>query len=106
MLCAIPLTGAAKSIFVYYFEKNTGRQLVSEKGAIFKGRPSKSFDPLADAVSEEKSNKGFWGLVGDKLSGKESDVAPKVDKPDMDAEVIAQPDRKGAQDADRDDAAG
>jgi predicted PurR-regulated permease PerM len=49
MICAIPLAAAAKSIFVYYFEKKTGRQLVSEKGALFKGHPSPRTDPAADA---------------------------------------------------------
>lgn len=49
MLCAIPLTGAVKTIFVYYFEKRTGRQLVSAEGALFKGRPAKSTNPLEDA---------------------------------------------------------
>ncbi|MDR3137049.1 MAG: AI-2E family transporter [Coriobacteriales bacterium] len=36
MLCAVPLTGAVKTIFVYYFEKRTGRRLLSEQGALFK----------------------------------------------------------------------
>ncbi|MCL2750100.1 MAG: AI-2E family transporter [Coriobacteriia bacterium] len=35
MLCAIPLAAALKSIFAYYFEKKTGRKLMSSKGAIF-----------------------------------------------------------------------
>jgi len=51
MLCAIPLTAAAKAIFVYYFEKKTGRQLVSEKGALFKGQPSSLTDPAQDAIN-------------------------------------------------------
>jgi predicted PurR-regulated permease PerM len=44
MICAIPVTAAAKSIFVYYFEKRTGRQLISLKGALFKGKPPTSPD--------------------------------------------------------------
>jgi predicted PurR-regulated permease PerM len=48
MLCAVPLASALKSIFVYYFEKRTGRQLVSEKGALFRGHPPKhDVDPPA-----------------------------------------------------------
>ena len=50
MLCAIPLTSAAKTIFVYYFEKRTGRQLVSEEGALFKGHPTIPLDPKSDAI--------------------------------------------------------
>jgi hypothetical protein len=49
MLCAIPLTAAAKSIFVYYFEKRTARHIVSREGAIFKGRAAADVDPLLDA---------------------------------------------------------
>ncbi len=37
MILAVPLTAAVKGVFVYYFEKKTGRQLVHKKGAIFKG---------------------------------------------------------------------
>jgi len=57
MLCAIPLASAAKSIFVYYFEKRTGRQLVSEKGALFKGHPSAHSNPAEDAIDSQSSKK-------------------------------------------------
>jgi predicted PurR-regulated permease PerM len=50
MLCAVPITAAAKQIFVFYFEKRTGRQLVSDKGALFRGHPSKQDDPASDAT--------------------------------------------------------
>jgi len=49
MLCAIPLAAAAKAIFVYYFEKKTGRQLLSEKGALFKGAPPSEGNLTGDA---------------------------------------------------------
>ena len=39
MIAAVPLTAAVKGTFVYYFEKKTGRQLVSSDGALFKGEP-------------------------------------------------------------------
>lgn len=39
MILAVPLTAAVKGVFVYYFEKRTGRQLVSRQGALFKGEP-------------------------------------------------------------------
>ena len=57
MALAIPLTAALRAIFVYYFESHTGRQIVSEEGALFKstafkddhGDPVPSADALADA---------------------------------------------------------
>ena len=39
MIAAVPLTAAIKGTFVYYFEKKTGRQLVSRDGSLFKGEP-------------------------------------------------------------------
>ena len=53
-LLSIPLVAIAKSIFVYYFEKRTGRRIVSEDGVFFKGAPiadEDKFDPIADATS-------------------------------------------------------
>lgn len=53
MLASIPAVAAAKSLFVYYFEKNTGRVIVAEDGVIFKGEPSGSeANPVADATGE------------------------------------------------------
>ena len=57
MTLSIPLSAAIKGVFVYYFEKRTGRQLVSDKGALFKstafvdvqGKPIPSMDALDDA---------------------------------------------------------
>lgn len=53
MLASIPLVAVAKSVFVYYFEKRTGRHLVAEDGVFFKGTPSdeSAVNPLADATS-------------------------------------------------------
>lgn len=56
MALAIPLTAAARSAFVYFFESRTGRQLVSYDGALFRstpyhddeGRILPSFDALDD----------------------------------------------------------
>lgn len=53
MLASIPAVAAAKSLFVYYFEKKTGRIIVSGDGVIFKGEPSGSVaNPVADATGE------------------------------------------------------
>ena len=53
MLASIPLVAVFKSIFVYYFEKRTGRQLVAVDGVFFKGTPARegTVDPMGDAVS-------------------------------------------------------
>lgn len=53
MLASIPLVAVAKSVFVYYFEKNTGRHLVAEDGVFFKGTPADNdeVNPIADATS-------------------------------------------------------
>lgn len=37
MIMAVPLTAAFKGVFIYYFEKKTGRQLVSKNGMLFRG---------------------------------------------------------------------
>ncbi len=51
MLASIPAVAAAKSLFVYYFEKRTGRVIVAPDGVIFKGESSNSApDPLVDAT--------------------------------------------------------
>ncbi len=53
MLASIPAVAAIKSLFVYYFEKRTGRVIVSPDGVIFKGEPSgKEANPVADATGE------------------------------------------------------
>ena len=56
LLASIPAVAVAKSVFVYYFEKRTGRRLVSKDGVFFLGTPSSSEDgdapnPIADATS-------------------------------------------------------
>ncbi len=51
MLASIPFVAVAKSVFVYYFEKSTGRRLVSTTGVFFKGRVEKGgVNPIEDAT--------------------------------------------------------
>lgn len=53
MLASIPAVAAIKSLFVYYFEKRTGRVIVSPDGVIFKGDPlGEEANPVADATGE------------------------------------------------------
>ena len=58
MLLAVPLVAVAKSVFVYYFEKNTGRQIVAEDGVFFQGTPSEKsgVDPLGDVSRLDSGN--------------------------------------------------
>lgn len=52
-LLSIPLVAVAKSVFVYYFEKRTGRRIVAEDGVFFKGMAVEGgeVDPMADATA-------------------------------------------------------
>lgn len=53
MLFAIPLVAVMKSVFIFYFERSTGRQIVAEDGFVFKGKPTAggAVDPLFDATN-------------------------------------------------------
>ena len=53
MLAYIPAVAVMKSVFVYSFEKHTGRQLVADAGVFFQGTPKSdgTLDPIADATS-------------------------------------------------------
>jgi len=54
MLAAVPATAVIRSLFVYYFEKSSGRQIVAEDGVLFKGKPSTlegEMNALADATA-------------------------------------------------------
>lgn len=73
MLLSIPLAAIAKSLFVFYFERRTGRQVVSEDGVFFRGTPSHLDDEatrpdaLTDAVGvhsmrEEEQAREEWRL--------------------------------------------
>lgn len=53
ILVSIPLAAVAKAMFVYYFERKTGRHLVAEDGVFFKGVPNAGDvpDPHHNATS-------------------------------------------------------
>lgn len=52
-LLSIPLVAMLKAIFVYYFEKRTGRRIVAEDGVFFRGAAAEDApaDPMADATA-------------------------------------------------------
>ena len=52
-LLSIPLVAMLKALFVYYFEKRTGRRIVAEDGVFFRGaaHESEEADPITDATA-------------------------------------------------------
>jgi len=52
-LLAIPLAAMGKSLFVYYFEKRTGRRILAEDGVFFRGvaDDGQALNPIEDATS-------------------------------------------------------
>lgn len=90
MVIAVPLTAALRGFFVYFFETRTGRQIVSEDGALFWSRPYVDGDgspvPALDALDDERFFEGSRLPVvpladaergsGEKGSG-EKDAAPR-----------------------------
>ena len=63
MLASIPAAAAFKSIFVYYFEKKTGRKIVSEDGVFFKGNPEEELDATAHQVIDTTAHQATDGTV-------------------------------------------
>ena len=75
-LLSIPLVAMCKALFVYYFEKKTGRRIVAEDGVFFKGATGDDeVNPIADATAPMPAvNPGSTGAFPN-LSG----VLPKID---------------------------
>ena len=78
MLASIPFVAVAKAVFVYYFEKRTGRRLVAEDGVFLQGTPGEDVNPFHDATSPHPDAtapipvlNGLSGKIA-KASGKES----------------------------------
>lgn len=79
MVIAIPLSAAIKGMFIFYFETDTGRQLVSYDGALFKGTPFHDADglpvPAFDALGDDKFV--AESQIVDAASAPEGHAAPK-----------------------------
>lgn len=86
-LLSIPLVAVFKAMFVYYFEKKTGRRIVSPDGVFFKGAPQTGtkINPVADATGpielpdHPKSELVVSDLIRE-LTGK----IPKIEEDDKD----------------------
>lgn len=64
MLFAIPACAVIKSCFIYYFERQTGRQIVADDGFFFKGEPSDDVNPLVDATGQaRKEHKNQMNII-------------------------------------------
>ncbi len=48
MLASIPLIAAAKALFVYYYERRTGRRIVAPDGVFFRGAVANTWDGMVD----------------------------------------------------------
>ena len=87
MLASIPATAVAKSVFVYYFEKNTGREIVSEDGVFFKGTGSWKEQLGAETAKTED-------IKGDAAGSDEAGVPKNHEQTKEDAETKALGDKK------------
>lgn len=82
MLASIPAVAVMKSVFVYYFEKITNRQLVAPDGVFFKGKPSSTgtVNPVLDAAAPTPETTG--GLLSKAVAGKELNSSSNLDAQD------------------------
>lgn len=65
MLASIPIIAAAKALFVYYYERRTGRRIVAPDGVFFKGavpEDAAAVDPTMDASAPMPQQ--AYGLPG------------------------------------------
>ena len=57
MVVALPIAAVVKSLFIFYYETKTGRQIVRYDGAFFKGTPFQDVDgkpvPAYDALGDD-----------------------------------------------------
>jgi predicted PurR-regulated permease PerM len=88
LIIAIPLLSAAKTIFVHYFERRTGRCLSDEKGALFKRRPAQAVAE-GDAASDAGSDVVAPGSAVPGSAPPGSDAAPAPDAPSDDPATAA-----------------
>lgn len=76
-LLSIPMVAMLKAVFVYYFEKRTGRRIVAEDGVFFKGATGddEEVNPIADATAPMPAVTPGATAPFPSLSG----VLPKID---------------------------
>ncbi len=99
MVVAIPLSAALKGLFIFYFENETQRQLVSYEGAIFKGTPfhDASGLPVAayDALGDDKFVSESEIIADDAAPEAEAAPRPDLENPWPKLPMIQGPDING-----------
>ncbi len=98
MLASIPFVAVAKACFVYYFEKRTGRHLVSQDGVFFRGTPSQGDapDPMVDATSPHPgATASFLPIDVDEAGGKTARISRLRRKFRRDSEDVCNSDADG-----------
>lgn len=85
MVIALPIVAVLKSLFIFYFENRTGKQIVSYEGALFRGAPFRDADgrpvPAYDALGDDTFVADSQILDNDQMP--DAEVAPKP-KNDLD----------------------
>ena len=85
MVVAIPLCAALKGLFIFYFENDTNRQIVSYDGALFKGTPFVDAEglPVAafDALGDDKFASDSEIIKDDFMPDAQAKPRPDLDNP-------------------------
>lgn len=83
MVVALPLVAVIKSLFIFYFESRTGEQIVSYKGALFRGTPFHDADgrpvPAYDALGDDAFVAHSQILDNDSMPDAEMEPKPQAD---------------------------
>ena len=85
MVVAIPLCAALKGLFIFYFENDTNRQIVSYDGALFKGTPFVDAEGLpvaaVDALGDDKFASDSEIIKDDFMPDAQAKPRPDLDNP-------------------------
>lgn len=87
MVIALPIAAVLKSLFIFYYETKTGRQIVSYDGALFRGAPFLDHDgtpvPAFDALGDDTFVTESQILDNEAMPEANMAPRPKLDNPWM-----------------------
>ena len=87
MVIALPIAAVLKSLFIFYYETKTGKQIVSYDGALFRGSPVLDHDgtpvPAFDALGDDTFVTESQILDNDAMPEANMAPKPKLDNPWM-----------------------
>lgn len=87
MVIALPIAAVLKSLFIFYYETKTGKQIVSYDGALFRGTPFLDHDgtpvPAFDALGDDTFVTESQILDNDAMPEANMAPKPKLDNPWM-----------------------